>query len=86
MRKVHTWLKPGGYFVTSTVCAGDMGWSTKLLLGSIMPIGRYFGLLPRVEAFTKQELKESFIKSGFKIEHEWQPKEGKAVFFIGKKA
>jgi ubiquinone/menaquinone biosynthesis C-methylase UbiE len=87
MKKVHAWLKPGGLFVTSTVCAGDMGFATKLLIKTVMPMGQFMGFIPNFYAFTKDELRTSFKQAGFSIEYEWQPPEKKdsAVFIIGKK-
>ena len=37
-------LKPGGVFVTSTACIGDMSWYFRL----IAPVGRFFRLIPLV--------------------------------------
>lgn len=83
--KTYRWLKPGGLFVTSTTCIGDMGAPVKLFMNTIMPIGQFFGFLPHVNVFGKKDLKESLTQAGFSIEHEWQPKEDAAVFIIGKK-
>ena len=86
IRKVHSWLKPGGLFVTSTICVGDMNATTRFFVNNIMPIGNFFGVIPRVHAFTKAELKDSLRSSGFDIEYEWQPdKSDAAVFLIGRK-
>lgn len=79
--KVHSMLKPGGVFVTSTVCLGDtMKW-----FKFIGPIGHALGLIPMVKVFTADELLESLTSSGFEIEHCWQPGKGKAVFIVARK-
>ena len=83
--KTYKWLKPGGRFVTSTVCIGDMGFATKMFMTTVLPIGRFIGYLPTVNAMTKSELRNSMTRNGFKIEQEWQPKEGAAVFMVAKK-
>jgi ubiquinone/menaquinone biosynthesis C-methylase UbiE len=80
--KVHKMLKPGGIFVTSTVCLGD----TMKFFKVIGPIGKFFGLMPLVKVFTKKELEDSLIDAGFEIDHRWQPGKGKAVFIVAKKA
>ena len=86
MKKVHSWLKPGGLFVTSTVCAGDMGASTKLFLKTLIPMAQFLGVIPNFYAFTRDELRDSFDKAGFDIEYEWKPdRQDAAVFIIGKK-
>ena len=75
-------LVPDGLLVTSTACLGDtMKWFE--LVG---PVGRFLGLIPRVEVFTVKELETSIVAAGFRIEHQWQPARGKAVFIVARKA
>ncbi len=81
--KVHRLLKPGGIFVSSTVCLGD---SMLRFITLIAPIGRFFGLLPLVKAFTPREMADSITDAGFDIDHHWQPGKGKAVFIVARKA
>lgn len=83
--KTRRLLKPDGLFVSSTVCIGDMGAATRFLMKTLMPVGQFFGLLPNVIPFTKKDLKESLTNGGFRIEHEWQPKQDAAVFIVGRK-
>ena len=82
IQKVYAMLKPGGVFVTSTICMGD---SLKLTLIArlIAPFGWLVGLVLRV--FTMEELKASMVRAGFKIDHEWRPGPDKAAFIIAKK-
>lgn len=78
--KVYKMLKPGGIFVTSTVCMGD----TMKFAKFIAPIGRIFGLVLRV--FTTEELKKSITDAGFLIDYEWKPSgKTRAVFIVAKK-
>ncbi len=51
----------------------------------IAPIGKLFGFMPMVKVFTKRELEDSLTDAGFKIDHQWQPGKGKAVFIVAKK-
>lgn len=83
--KTYQWLKPGGLFVTSTACIGEMGAATNFLLKTVFPIGKFLGFLPHLGIFKKEDLKESLTSNGFEIECEWQPEAGAAVFIIGKK-
>ncbi len=81
IRKVHSIVKPGGVFVTSTACLGDnMKWF-KL----IAPIGRFLGVLPLVRVFTHQELLDSMAAAGFEIDYDWRPGKSAAVFVVAKK-
>ncbi len=77
-------LKPGGVFVTSTVCLGDtMKW-----FKAIASIGIFLGLMPLVKVFTTKELENSLIDAGFTIDYHWQPNKSirKGVFIVAKKA
>ena len=83
--KVYKMLKPGGLFVSSTVCLGDsMPWF-KL----IAPIGKALGAFPLVKVIKADDLVASLTQAGFTIEHQWQPGETKAsftaVFIVAKK-
>jgi ubiquinone/menaquinone biosynthesis C-methylase UbiE len=80
--RVHKMLKPGGIFVTSTACIGD----TMKLFKFVVPIGKFFGLMPVVKVFTTKELEHSLTAAGFAIDYQWQPGKGKAVFIVTKKA
>lgn len=74
--KVRKLLKPGGVFVTSTVCLGNNMKFFKI----IVPVGRLLGLMPLVKVFTTTELADSLTNGGFEIDYEWQPDKGKSMF------
>ncbi|MEM7424988.1 MAG: class I SAM-dependent methyltransferase [Pseudomonadota bacterium] len=78
----HRLLKPGGVFVSSTVCLGDrMKW-----FRFILPIGKLLGLMPDVKIFTVDNLVEGLTRAGFSIEHQWKPENGQSVFIVARKA
>ena len=77
--KVYKMLKPGGVFVSSTICMADSSIAYK----AVPPIARLFGLVLR--AFTAANLKNVLGSAGFTIDHEWRPGAGKAIFLIAKK-
>lgn len=79
--RVHRMLKPGGVFVTSTACIGDMMKFFRI----IAPIGRFLGLIPLVKVFARKELEAGLIHAGFEIAHQWQPAKAKAVFIVARK-
>ena len=63
--KVHEWLKPGGVFVTSTICLGDhMNFMRPLLA-----VGRFFGLVPYVRFMKRADLEAGLADAGFSIDH-----------------
>jgi len=78
---IYKMLKPGGIFISSTVCLGDtMRW-----LKIIAPIGKLLGLMPLVKFFTKDQLTGCIEDAGFDIDHFWHPDKDKAVFIVAKK-
>jgi ubiquinone/menaquinone biosynthesis C-methylase UbiE len=79
--QVHKMLKPGGIFVTSTVCLNN--WMK--LIKFVVPIGRLLGVMPLVKVFTAEELVASFTSAGFEIDYQWQPGQNKSAFIVAKK-
>jgi ubiquinone/menaquinone biosynthesis C-methylase UbiE len=78
---VNRMLKPGGVFVSSTACIGDM----MLPLRLIIPVGRFLRLFPLVKIFSVAELQDSLRSAGFAIDYERQPKKSAAAFIICRK-
>ena len=74
-------LKPGGVFVTSTACIGDMSWYFRI----IAPVGHFLKLIPFVNVFTQAQLKQDHIDAGFQVDQEWLPKKNAAVFMVARK-
>lgn len=81
LAKLYKTLKPGGYFISSTVCLGD----TMSFFKYIGPVGKFLGLMPLVRVFTEEELVNSILAAGFSIKYQWRPDKGKAVFIVAEK-
>jgi len=79
--KIYKTLKPGGVFVSSTVCLKDY----KNPIKYVLPLGSKLGLLPTVKTVTKQQLEDEIKQAGFEIEYVWQPEAGAAAFIIARK-
>ncbi len=79
--KVYRMLKPGGVFVSSTVCLGERMKFFKL----IGPIGQWLGVMPLVRVFTVQELVDSLEAAGFSIDHQSRPGQDRVAFIVAKK-
>ena len=75
---VYRMLKPGGVFVSSTACIGDMNPLFRL----VIPVGQLLRMVPLVKVFTVAEFRESLENAGFEIDHEWLPKKNAAIFII----
>lgn len=73
-------LKPGGIFVSSTVCLGE----SKNVIKYIAPIGHFFRLLPVLKSFKAKALETSLSTAGFAIDYKWTPTKASA-FIIARK-
>lgn len=73
-------LRPGGHFVSSTVCMAHM-WPLKL----IAPLGQAIGRLPHLSFFSPDALRDKIKAAGFEIEEDWLPDSGRVVFLIATK-
>ena len=83
--KVHRWLKPGGVFVSSTVCLGDRVDIFRLI-APFVPIAGRFGLLPSVLKVLKQkDLEDRLTAAGFEVTRTWRPEGSMAAFIIATK-
>lgn len=79
--KSYRLLKPGGVFVSSTACLGDIKAFWKVLL----PIGRFLGLLPLVRLLTRERLEQAIRESGFEIDQTYGASDRDAIFIVAKK-
>ena len=81
MAKVYKMLKPGGLFVSSTVCIGEaMSW-----FKFIAPVGKALGVFPLIQVFKVNDLVESLTQARFSIDHQWQPEKAMTVFIVAQK-
>jgi ubiquinone/menaquinone biosynthesis C-methylase UbiE len=81
IRKVHVLLKPGGRFISSTMCLDD----DLKFLRLITPLGRFLGFMPPVAFFSQQQLVASLERADFTIEYQWKPARRNAVFIVAAK-
>ena len=81
IKRVYELLKPGGVFISSTICIGDGGIGFRLLA----PIFEWIPFLPAITVFSQQQLIWSLESAGFTIEYKWQPGNDKAVFIVARK-
>ena len=76
-------LKPGGAFVSSTVC---LGGSFLRMIRWLVPLGKAIGMMPDVYVLTEAEFAEEVRDAGFTIEDQWHHgKNGLAVFMVARK-
>ena len=72
-------LKPGGVFVSSTVCLGKSAFR---FLKWLVPVGKLVGLMPDVYVFSEEQLANDIVAAGFKIERQWHHAQGGIAVFI----
>ena len=82
MEKVHALLKPGGIFIQSTACLGDMNPLIRLAL----PVMTLIGKAPYVHVMTADELYRHVDACGFHIVDDWYPDGGAARFIFSRRA
>jgi len=81
LTRVKELLKPGGLFISSTICIGDGSWQMR----AVAPVFRALPLLPSVFSLTLRQLTEELKNAELEIEHCWSPGENKAVFIVARK-
>jgi ubiquinone/menaquinone biosynthesis C-methylase UbiE len=65
---IHALIRPGGLFITKTICLGDDGVPLKVrLFLHLIPLMRLFGLAPDVRFFSVEQFDASVRAAGFEI-------------------
>lgn len=78
LHQVRKRLRPGGWFVSSTVCIRDTG----RILPILLPLASATRLIPKVQPLGAEGLQQRISAAGFDITEHWRPAQGKAVFII----
>jgi SAM-dependent methyltransferase len=81
LARVRRLLRPGGLFLSSTACLGDVPGLGK----HILPIGSALRLLPHVTVFTADRLVAEIEAEGFAVDRRWQPAVDKALFLVARR-
>lgn len=82
IKNMYDLLKPGGYFISSTVCLGDVIFSPWRVA---IPVMRLLGKIPPVKYLKRAQLMAHIEDAGFEIEYERPAKRGEAAFLVLKK-
>lgn len=78
---IYSLLKPGGVFVSSTLCLEEMNGALKMLLR----FGKGVGVLPPIQDFSSDDLQEMIQEAGFDFDEIWRPKRGAGVYIAARK-
>lgn len=78
LARVHAMLKPGGYFISSSVCIEKIPSVWKF----VIPVLAFLRIGPRVKGFSEQQLLDSVKQAGFSVEEQWNPEASVPVVFL----
>lgn len=81
LSKIHSLLKPGGYFISSTVCLSDRLWFLK----PVIPIMQWVGKAPFVSFLTTKTVLSEISAAGFQVEEQWTHGRASSLFLVVKK-
>ena len=81
LETIHSLLKPGGFFVSSTVCLADRMW----YLRPVIPILQYLGKAPYVDFLKAETVLEEVSSAGFEAQEHWTHGRANSLFLVAKK-
>jgi 2-polyprenyl-3-methyl-5-hydroxy-6-metoxy-1,4-benzoquinol methylase len=82
LEHIHRLLRPGGFFVSSTVCLGE-SW---VPYRPILEVMRWLGKAPRVRMLRKRELEDELRRAGFdRLEQPEVGAESTIAFIVAEK-
>ena len=80
--KILDTLKPGGHFVSSTICLGSMAFFFPMIIG----VMKLFGKAPKtVDSLTHDQLASAILSAGFIIEDHHKMSKEKVAFIVARK-
>lgn len=62
-KRIHELLKPGGLFISETVCLGEKN----KVLSKLLRFAGFVGVLPKMKLLTTQKLEQALAINGFKL-------------------
>ena len=81
LAKIHRLLKPGGIFVSSTVCLADKMW----FLRPVIPILQWIGKAPYVSFLHSNQVLDEVAAAGFEDQDHWTHGRSNSLFSVSRK-
>ncbi len=81
LAKIHGLLKPGGLFISSTVCLADRMW----FLRPVIPVLQWIGKAPYVSFLGANEVLREVAAAGFAEQEHWNHGRANSLFLIASK-
>ena len=81
LAKIHRLLKPGGIFISSTVCLADRMW----FLRPVIPVLQWIGKAPYVSFLGSDEVLREMAEAGFEEQEHWTHGRANSLFLVARK-
>ncbi|MCR9259906.1 MAG: class I SAM-dependent methyltransferase [Pseudomonadaceae bacterium] len=81
LAKVHQLLKPGGIFISSTVCLADRMW----FLRPVIPLMQWIGKAPYVNFLKADDVMGEIATAGFEQQEHWTHGRANSLFLVCRK-
>jgi len=81
-KKIHRLLKPGGFFISSTVCLADRMW----YLRPVIPVLQWLGKAPYVDFLAANDVLLELAAAGFETQEHWTHGRANSLFVVANKA
>ncbi len=81
LAKVHQLLKPGGIFISSTVCLADRMW----FLRPVIPVMQWIGKAPYVSFLKAENVLREIAMAGFEEQEHWTHGRTNSLFLVSRK-
>ncbi len=81
LAKIHRLLKPGGIFVSSTVCLADRMW----FLRPVIPVMQWIGKAPYVTFLRADQVLREMTAAGFAEREHWTHGRANSLFLVASK-
>ena len=78
LARIHRLLKPGGLFVSSTVCLADRMW----FLRPVIPVMQWLGKAPYVSFTGESDMLREVTEAGFEVRDHWTHGRANSLFLI----
>ena len=82
LAECHRLLKPGGFFVSSTVCLADRLW----FLRPVIPVMQWLGKAPYVSFLRAADMLREVASAGFEEQEHWTHGRTNSLFLVARKA
>lgn len=81
LAKIHRLLKPGGTFISSTVCLADRMW----FLRPVIPVLQWIGKAPYVSFLASNQVVREVVAAGFEDQEHWTHGRTSSLFLVASK-